>query len=310
MRIVRAGAVLAMLMAGPAWAQMDSREGIALQNQILELRRDLQAVQNQRGAPTPIQPYRNSGTAPQGGGEIAAQLLDRVQSMEDEIRRLHGQLDEQSNAARRQNDDLSKQIADLNFRLQNGGGARTPAREPAREPLRDTSRDTSRDTLRDTLRDSEADPSRDLLRGEPPTPLNPPPSQGGTGRRPPELAMQEGNAALARRDYAAAEASAREALGTARSGPRSADAQFLLAESLYGRRDYQGAAVAFDDSYSRSRTGGRAPDALLGLANALAGLGDRGSACQALDRLRAEFPRPRSDIQASATAARARSGCR
>ena len=45
-----------------ALAQMDSREGIALQNQILELRRDMQALQQQRGGgalPAPV---------PRGGG--------------------------------------------------------------------------------------------------------------------------------------------------------------------------------------------------------------------------------------------------
>ena len=37
-------------MAGaPASAQMDTREGIALQNQILELRRDMQALRDQIG---------------------------------------------------------------------------------------------------------------------------------------------------------------------------------------------------------------------------------------------------------------------
>jgi len=207
--MLRPAVFLAVILAGPALAQMDSREGIALQNQILELRRDLQSVQSQRGlgAPTPL---RGGGAATGGGGgEIAAQLLDRVQTLEDEVRRLRGQVDEQANAARRQNDELSKQIADLSFKLQNG--ARAPSREPQREPA--------------------SDASRDLLRGEPPTPLNPPPSQGGTGRRPPELAMQEGNAALARRDYGAAEASAREVLATGRTGPRAADAQFLLAET-------------------------------------------------------------------------------
>lgn len=292
LRRASAGLLLTLCVTGPAAAQMDSREGIALQNQILELRRDLQIMQSQR-PPTPLQPLRGGGAANSGGGEIAGQLLDRVQTLEEEVRRLRGQADEQANAARRQNDELSKQIADLNFKLQNSGTSRAPAREPAREPA--------------------SDPSRDLLRGDPPippTPLNPPPSQGGTGRRPPELAMQEGNAALARRDYGAAEASAREVLSSGRSGPRTIDAQFLLAESLYGRRDYQDAAVAYDDAYSRARTGYRAPDALLGLSNALSGIGDRASACQALDRLRAEFPRVRPDVQANVAAARGRNGCR
>ena len=263
---------------------MDSREGIALQNQILELRRDLQSIQQQRPSSSGSV---LRGTPSGGGNEIAAQLLDRVQNLEDELRRQRGQMDEQANAQRRQYDDLSKQIADLNFKLQNGRG--TP---PTPQPRTDL---------------DQRDP---VLTGPPPTNLNPPPSQGGTGRRPPELAMQEGNAALARRDYPAAEAAAREVLSTGRSGPRAADAQFLLAQSLYGRRDYQAAAVAFDDTYSRARTGARAPDSLIGLANSLAGLGDRPSACIALDRLRAEFPQPRPDVREAATAARSRNACR
>lgn len=122
--------------------------------------------------------------------------------------------------------------------------------------------------------------------------------------------MQEGNAALARRDYAAAEAAAREVLGSGRAGPRAGDAQFLLAQALSGRRDYQAAAVAYDDAYNRSRTGSRAPDALVGLANALAGLGERPAACATLEKLRAEFPSPRPDVREAAAGIRARAGCR
>ena len=122
--------------------------------------------------------------------------------------------------------------------------------------------------------------------------------------------MQEGNAALARRDYAVAEAAAREVLAAGRAAPRAGDAQFLLAQALQGRRDYQGAAVAYDDAYNRSRTGSRAPDALLGMANALAGLNERGATCDALNRLRAEFPSTRPDIRDGAAGLRTRAGCR
>ena len=121
--------------------------------------------------------------------------------------------------------------------------------------------------------------------------------------------MQEGNAALARRDYTAAEAAAREVLAFPRS-PRAADAQFLLAQSLTGKKDYPAAAVAYDDTYNRAKTGSHAQDALLGLANTLVALNDKKSACQALDRLRAEFPSPRGDIRDAATAARGRAACR
>lgn len=274
MRRFLLGCVLAAAAVAPAAAQFDSREAIALQNQILELRRDMQyLMQSGRGAPPPA-PYRGGGG---GGSEIAAQLLDRVNSLEEEVRRLRGQLDEQANASRRQADDLSKQVADLNFRLQNarspdaGGSGPAPAALPV---------------------------PRDA------------PAIASTGRRPPELAMQEGNAALARRDYAVAEAAAREVLGAGRTGPRAGDAQFLLAQALMGKRDYQGAAVAYDDAYQRSRTGSRAPDALLGLANALTGLNERPSACATLDRLRTEFPAPRPDVREGAAAIRTRAGCR
>ena len=48
--------------------------------------------------------------------------------------------------------------------------------------------------------------------------------------------MKEGSAALARRDYKAAEADAREVLTKFRTSPRAYDAQFLLAEALAGRQ--------------------------------------------------------------------------
>lgn len=261
--------------AGPARAQMDSREAIALQNQILELRRDLQGLQSQRGAPSLPPPSRRGGDG--GGSEITAQLLDRVTLLEDEVRRLRGRVDEQANTSRRQADDLAKQVGDLNFRLQNSAAAP----------------------------ESQAVPSNPAS-GVSAQPDRPAPS----GRRPAELAMQEGNAALARRDYTMAETAAREVLANGRGAPRAGDAQFLLAQALMGKRDYAGAAVAYDDAYNRSRKGSRAPDALLGLANAMGGLNDRTNACGALDKLRAEFPSPRPDVREGAAAARGRSGCR
>ena len=263
-------ATLLLLGAAPAWAQLDSREAIALQNQLMELRRDLNAVQAQRGGSLPPPAPRGSS----GGSQISTELLDRVSSLEDEVRRLRGQLDELANASRRQQDDLAKQIADLNFKLQNAGAGAAAGPNPSPGPG-----------------------------------PNAPSAPAGPTRRPPELAMQEGNAALARRDYPMAEAAAREVLAGGR-GPRATDAQFLLAQSLTGKRDYQGAAIAYDDAYSRARTGQRAPDALLGVANAMLALNEKSAACASLDKLRAEFPSMRGDVRDGASALRVRAGCR
>ena len=268
--VVMGGALASM--TSPAHAQMDSREGIALQNQILELRRDMQGLQ-QRGSGGPV--YAAPSSENPGGGGLQAQLLDRVQTLEDQVRRLRGQLDELANASRRSQDALSKQIDDLTFKLGNTSGNAPPPQAP-------------------TLR-------------APPTATAEPPLAAPT-RRTPELALQEGNAALARRDYPAAEAASREALA-ARNSPRAGDASFLLAQSLMGQRNFAGAAVAYDDAYERGKTGSRAPDALLGLANALTGLNDRNASCATLDKLRRGFPTLRGAERETAATLRARNGC-
>lgn len=270
-RITLAGALgvgLIGALAMPAAAQMDSREGIALQNQILELRRDMQSLQ--RGSAGSSYPVPSSGG---GGSGLQSQLLDRVQTLEDQVRRLRGQLDEQANTSRRAQEALSKQIDDLSFKLGNtasGGSAAAPATRSAPSP---------------------AEPAA----SQPP-------------KRTPELALQEGNAALARRDYPAAESAAREVLST-KNAPRSGDANFLLAQSQMGQRNFAAAAVSYDDAYQRSRTGSRAPDALLGLANALTGLNDRNASCATLDKLRREFSTLRPAVRETAATLRSRNGC-
>ena len=289
-------AMVAALAPAPAWAQMETREGIALQNQILELRRDVQALRDQvaRGGGNSFGGGR--GPAPilsGGGGDIAASLLTRVDQLQEAMRSLQGRMDELGNAQQRQSADLGKQIADLNFRLDNGGGGGTAQRTPASPPP------------------ASSPAGNQGGGGLPPIPSNGGATggPGGPVRRTPELAMQEGNAALARRDYPSAEAASREVLANPRT-PRAADAQFLLAQALNGRKDFSGAAVAYDDSYTRAKTGPHAADSLLGLANSLTALGEKRASCATLDKLRVEFPAPRPDLRDAATAARGRAGCR
>jgi tetratricopeptide (TPR) repeat protein len=116
-------------------------------------------------------------------------------------------------------------------------------------------------------------------------------------------------AALARRDYPAAEAAAREALAT-RGGTQQANAQLLLGDALSGKRDWGNAAIAYNEAYTRARTSPRAPEALLGLAGAFQGLGSRREACDTLNDLRSNHPNLSAALQERATAARARAQCR
>ncbi len=292
---------LAILSGLPARGQVESREGIALQNQIMELRRQVQILQEQsgggRGSPT----YLGRGGYPpssSGASDLLAQLLSRVDALEEQVRQLRGRIDETQNQVQRQGAELSKRIDDMAFQAQNPQGGTPTAAGP---PLMPT---------------APPPPPQGTL------PLLPPPSSLGEAqpgppqappapvRRTPEMALQEGNAALARRDYPAAEQAAREVLTGSRTSPRAYDAQFLLAQALMGQRQYSQAAIAYDDTYNRSRKGGHAADALLGLANALIAINEKAAGCNALVKLRTEFPSVRPDIRDAAAASAQRAGCR
>lgn len=269
MRLATTGVIAALLATCPAHAQIDSREAISLQNQILELRHEMQQGGSGGNAPT-APPFTSS---PPAGGPQAAdaasaagltpQLLDRVSTLEEQVRDLRGQIDQLNNQVQQQNAALTKQIGDLNFAIQQGHPA-VAAAAPA---------------------------------------VAPPP------RRTPELTLQQGNAALGRRDYAGAQAAAREVLAGPR-GPRQLDAQFLLAQSLAGQRQYQQAATAYYDVYNRAPRSARAPEALLGTASSLLALGDKTDTCQALQKLHVEFPAPAPRVHSAAAALHSRAGCR
>ncbi len=267
----------------PALAQAESREGIYLQNQILQLRQELEGLRrggggasSALGAPVP----RGGAAAP--SGELLTQLLDRVGALEEEVRRMRGRLDETEFRNRQLSQAVEKLQGDVDFRLQQleGGG---------------------RSRRGDAGGSGAAEPAAPSA-PRPAAAAPPPP-------RTPERVIAEGQAALNRRDYAAAEAAAREALAT-RNSPRAAEAQLLLADALAGKRDFAGAALAYNDAYTRGRSGTKAPDALLGLANSFTNLGHRREACDTLDDLRSNYPNLRSAQAERAAEMRRRAGCR
>jgi TolA-binding protein len=274
--------LIGLSIAAPAAAQMESREAIALQNQLLQLRQELEQLRRGQGASPPAAAPRGGS----GGGELLGQLLDRVNNLDEELRRLRGRSDVLENQNRRLAADLEKLQGDVTFRfdqLEGRGGAR-PATAPARPPA--------------------TPPSAPPLT---PPPVSPP--AAGSAARTPERAIAEGRAALERRDYAAAEAAAREAIA-ARSGGQQVAGQMLLGDALTGRRDFGNAAIAYNEAYSRARTGPRAPEALIGLANAFTGLGSRREACDTLSDLRSNFPNLPAPQAERAATARRNAGCR
>lgn len=288
----------ASLPAPPAAAQMETREGIALQNQILELQREIQGLQAQvqaegngggYAAPTPYgQPQEGGG----GGSDLVATLLSRVEQLQSAVRDLRGQVQDLTNQLQQQTAELGKRIDDLQFQVQNPGAA--SASGTAAAP------------------GSSAQGTLSLHPPPPPPPrrrtAEAAPTAQAHGKRTPELDLRDGSAALRRHDYAAAERDARAVLANKLS-PHAAEAQYVLAEALLGQKKYSQAAIAFDDSYNRSRKGPYAPNALVGLANSLIAINEKRAACDTIVKLRAEFPHESDDVRTRAASAARRAGC-
>ena len=277
--LLLAGGALCAVCVAPASAQVDSREGIALQNQIAELRQELQAAQQARdqsgGAPQGYVPQQPGGAV----GDTAAELVVRVGTLEEQNRQLQGRVDDLANQLQRQHDELTKQIGDLSFKLGQGGGAvAAPASEPDTAPAQATA-----------------------------GPRTPPPAVAPPARRTPELALREANAAMIRHDYAAAANAARDALAGGR-GATASSAQFVLARAEGGQRQYKEAAADFYQAYNHAPKSPTAPVALLGVANSLIAMGDGRDACQALAKLSAEFPGA-AGVKAGVASARKRAAC-
>jgi TolA-binding protein len=259
------GVVLVILLGLPglAAAQMESREGIALQNQILQLRQELEALR--RGGLAAPQPQGGGSSIFGGGaagrpsgaqGELVQTLLERVSRVEEELRSVRGRAEQAEFRERQLRERVEKLEGDLDFRLQQLEGQRGAA--PAAPAAR---------------------PSAPAA--TPAAPANP----AAPAARPPQRALSEGQAALGRRDFAGAEAAAREVIAS-REPTRQVDAQLLLGDALLGKGDFAGAAIAYDDARRRNPQGSRAAEATIGIANAFIGLNNNRDACAVLADLR------------------------
>lgn len=287
----------------PAQAQMETREGIALQNQILQLRQEMEVLRraapgSSGGAavlPAPVPGASGLGGRPTAPGgppqtELVGQLLDRVARMEEDLRILRGRAEQSEFRERTLQERLEKLEGDIDFRLQQIEGQRQGNAAPTgRPPAAATATAPAASNAAPAAAAGAARPAA--------TP------------RTPQRALAEGQAALGRREWPVAEAAAREVIA-ARDTPRLVDAQILLGASLTGRRDFAGAAVAYDDAYRRGPQGSRAPEAMLGVANALIGLNNNRDACNQLNDLRTRFPNLRGAVAERATDARRRAQCR
>ena len=283
----------------------------------------------QTGAPTPLRldgtqsapASKPSPAAPLGSaaeGRAVAILQNRILTLEEELRRLTGRVEEAEYAERQTRQRLDQLVADLDRRLavleQPGGpapgaDAASTATDPgppsleaeAAAPASDSGSDAtaSREPPPDVAPDSAARDGyvlgtipRDALLGIPE------PSDDGASAAPPAAALQ-GNAAtrfnaamalLQTGDYAAAQAAFDRWRVDFPDEPQTPDAAYWIGEAQLAQGDLPNAAATFAGNY---RTFGaeapRAADNLLKLGTALAAMGDSARACQTFEEIQRRY---------------------
>ncbi len=124
LRLLLLGGLIALpvLVPHPAAAQITSREGIALRDEILELRHEVDALRAQIPANGSYLGNAAPTASPSGStSDIVVHLLGRMNTLEDEIRHMRGRIDELQNDQQQQDADLNKKIGDLKFEVENPG---------------------------------------------------------------------------------------------------------------------------------------------------------------------------------------------
>ncbi len=301
-RISFAIAAFTALLPCAAIAQplVQSQEGIALENQILQLQNQVQQMQASGGSalggsPQPVAPppsTSSSGAAP--SSDIVGNLLNQVSQLQAQVQQLNGQVDTLQNEVDTQHAATEKEIGDLNFKLSGNAPSSPNAPGAPTQPDMSQNPDAPQDLTNNTA------PAV-----APPLPPAPPPSAPAS----PQAAITAAQAALAHHDYISAESNARTVLANAKSSPEGYKAQYILAEALYGEGKPQDAAIAYDDAYNRNRAGTYAPGSLLGLANSLTDIQQQSAACDTLSSLNSQFPTPPAGMGPRIQAAEQRAKC-
>ncbi len=280
-----------ILPIGAAQGQplVQSQEGIALENQILQLQSQVQQLQAGGGgnggsalggSAAPPPPPTSGAAAPSGG--IVPSLLNQVNELQTQVQQLSGRVDTLQNQVDTQHAATEKEIADLKFQMTNGATPAAPGATMPAAPAPTASAPTA-----------------------PASPPAPTPAVSGS----PATMLHDGLAAYAKHDYATAAAAAKAIVSTAKSSPQAYRAQYLLGQSLSAEGKPQAAAIAYDDAYNLNRTGTWAPQSLYGLSSSLADIKQDQAACDTLSSLNSQFPTPPAGMKEKIDALSHRAHC-
>ncbi|MEP4379022.1 MAG: tol-pal system protein YbgF [Alphaproteobacteria bacterium] len=319
--IVPAGlSLLLVLSSGAALAQSNDVRGLA--DTVSRLERQLQALERNvyRDGPPPATP---SGPPTAGAPSVAppsgtalSNLQVTTDGLEEQLRRLTGQVEQLDFQVRQMNQRMDRLVSDVDFRLRalEGGtgeatatGSTAPVAPAApRSPgevtverggnpgaprvfgtLTETQlRNAGVETAPVGAQTASADPAAQV-----PSPASLP---AGSPRDQYDFAYKF----LLQRDFESAETALSSFVAANPEDSLAGNAQYWLGETYYVRGDYPTAARAFAEGFQRYPDSAKAPDNLLKLGMSLAQLQQNSDACITLKKLRVEYPdAPTSIVQ-------------
>jgi TolA-binding protein len=295
----------AMLPMGAAQGQpmVQSQEGIALENQILQLQQQVQQLQATSGGGSALGGGGGSSSPAQSGAgtpvapdsSIVTNLLNQVNQLQSQVQQLNGQVDTLQNQVNTQNAATQKAIGDLNFKVTGSAAPGTPATPSTAVPAAAAA--------------GAAAGAATAKAATPAAPAAPAASAASALSGTPTKILRAGQVAYVKGDYTTAATAARKILATSSTSPEAYQAQYLLAKSLAAQNKPQDAAIAYDDAYNRNRSGPEAAESLLGLANSLSAINQNEAACDTLSSLNSQFPSPSPSMSSRIKSASAKAHC-
>lgn len=264
-----------------------------------------------RAALLPLLIALNIGVALPARAQDAADLLIRMDRLENENRRLNGAVEELRFQNHRLEDQLKRVQMDTDSRFRDletgrgGNAARPSAPPPAGTPRPFTPPGDSKNTQEPSRNDAgRADPTRlepaDAARN--PAPL---PAAGGT----PQSDFAHARALLERQEYEASGEAFADFMRKYPKDPRIAEATFWLGETYLRRTRNREAAEQFLVVSSKYSTSAKAPEAMLKLGIALRGLGATIEACETFEQVGKKYPTAAESIKAAVLREKTRAKC-
>ena len=298
-----------------AWAQTDTRELVA---RLDRMEQDLSTLQSQvyrgqggGGATAITSPAVGGGSGaarPSGplSGDAYSLLDDRINSLENQLRDLTGQVEKANFTANQLSAKIDRMQADTDFRLKelenkSGNGASSAA--PAGAPL----------------------PAGKPGWGAGPQGLGAPSSNLQHSPASPGAAPAVGPTALVGKtsqeqfDYAFGLLKNADNAGASKAflafvsqhpqDPLAGNAMYWLAQISYSQSQYDQAAVTFLDAYRKYPKSAKAGESLLKVGLSMGNLGKKKEACAALARFSSEFPDATDNLRRLAASEKQKQGC-